>query len=566
MEQKERNILKMIFLSSFFAFGLFMEYAACIYTAVYGIYFGIGLYRKRVWKFYWNLESTAVLAVAGFSLLSIFYGVDRGMSLIGFVRFLGVLFFLGILMQISEADRRELLQGIPMVGVVMTGIGAVSYLIKPLREFFYVSDRLGGFFQYPNVFALFCLIGMIWTICGMDLKKESGQRKKSMAVAAVLAVGILLSGSRTVFVLMVLALLVLAVRSRSLRKPLLISTVLLAAVVGVSFFMGGSQNIGRILTASFSSSTLIGRVIYVLDGLKLIWKHPFGLGYLGYFYREPEIQTALYSVRFVHNDFLQLALDIGWLPCILMLAFFVKNIVSRSNSFANRLILLIWGFHLLLDFDLEFMAMWYLLLLFVNCSYGRREKSLPAGIGMRRGLCAASVAVGVMALYLGAGMIPRYLGRADISSALLPFYTESNTELLAKETDIGKAEQLALRIRRQNSYVPEAYDILALVAYTEGDYEAVSAYKKQSLHLQKYNIEAYEKYLMLLSQAISLESGQNDADDVVYLLGCVAEVPQLLEEVEAETTPLAYKTRDIPEFDLPQELQDYIQKAQELLR
>lgn len=564
MEQKERNILKMIFLSSFFVFGLFMEYAACIYTAVYGIYFGIGLYRKRVWKFYWNLESAVVLTVAGFSLLSVFYGVDRGMSLIGFVRFLGVLFFFGILMQISEEDRWELLQGIPMVGVVMTGIGAVSYLIKPLREFFYVSDRLGGFFQYPNVFGVFCLIGMIWTICGMDLKRESGRRKKSMAVAAVLAVGILLSGSRTVFVLMVLALLVLAVRSRSLRKPLLIGVVLLAAVVGVSFFMGASQNIGRILTASFSSSTLIGRVIYVLDALKLIWKHPFGLGYLGYFYKEPEIQTALYSVRFVHNDFLQLALDVGWIPCFLMLALFVKNIVSRNNLFASRLILLIWGFHLLMDFDLEFMAMWYLLLLFLNCSYGRREKSFPGG--MRRGLCAASVAVGVMALYLGAGMIPRYLGRADISSALLPFYTESNTELLAKETDIGKAEMLALRIRRQNSYVPEAYDILALAAYTEADYEAVSAYKKQSLHLQKYNMEAYEKYLMLLSQAISLESGQNDADDVVYLLGCVAEVPQMLEEVEAETTPLAYKTRDIPEFELSQELQEYIQMAQELLR
>lgn len=564
MEQRERNFLKVIFLSSFFVFGLFMEYAACIYTAVYGVCFGICLYRKRTWKFYWNLEGMAVLAVAGFSLLSALYGVDWGMSLIGAVRFLGVLFFLGIVMQFSAEDRRDMLNGIPAVGVIMTVIGAVSYLIKPLREFFYVADRLGGFFQYPNVFALFCLIGMLWTICGMDLKKESGQRKKSGAVAAVLAVGILLSGSRMVFVLMAVSMLVLAVRSKSLRKPLILGMGLLAIVVAAAFFTGGSQNVGRILTASVSSSTLIGRGIYVLDGLKLLLKHPFGLGYLGYYYKEPEIQTALYSVRFIHNDFLQLALDVGWIPCVLMLVFFVKNIISRKNPFANRLILAVWGIHLLWDFDMEFMAMWYLLLLFVNYSGGRRELSLSGGL--RRSFCAVSAAVAVMALYLGAGMIPRYLGRADISSALLPFYTESNAELLAKETDIEKAKQLALRIRRQNSYVPEVYDILALVAYTQGEYEAVSEYKKQSLHLQKYNLEAYEKYLMLLSQAINVESSQNDADDVVYLLRCVAEVPGMLEEVEAETTPLAYKTRDIPEFELSKELQEYIQKAQELLR
>ena len=564
MEQREKNILKVIFLSSFFVFGLFMEYAACIYTAVYGICFCICLYRKRTWKFYWNLEVMAVLAVAGFSLLSVLYGVDMGMSLIGAVRFIGVLFFLGIVMQFSEEDRREMLNGIPAAGVLMTVIGAVSYLIKPLREFFYVADRLGGFFQYPNVFALFCLIGMIITICGMDLEKESGRRKKRAAAAAVLAAGILLSGSRMVFLLMAASMLVLAVHSKKLRKPLFFGMASLAVVVAVAFFAGGSQNVGRILTASVSSSTLIGRVIYVLDGLKLLLKHPFGLGYLGYYYKEPEIQTALYSVRFIHNDFLQLALDFGWIPCVLMLVFFVKNIISRKNSFSDRLILAVWGIHLLWDFDMEFMAMWYLLLLFVNCGSGKRELSLSGGL--RRGFCVASAVVGAAALYLGVGMVPRYLGRADISSALLPFYTESNTELLAKETDIGEATQLALRIRRQNPCVPEAYDILALAAYTQGDYEAVSEYKKQSLHLQKYNMEAYEKYLMLLSQAISVESGQNNADDVVYLLRCVAEVPQILEEVEAETTPLAYKTRDLPEFELSEELQEYVQKAQELLR
>lgn len=271
----------------------------------------------------------------------------------------------------------------------------------------------------------------------------------------------------------------------------------------------------------------------------------------------------MYSVRFVHNDFLQIALDFGWIPCVLMLVFFVKNIVSRENSFADRLILTVWGIHLLWDFDMEFMAMWYLLLLFADVGHGK-ELCLCSD-GKRRGLSVLSGLVGVMALYLGVGMIPRYAGRADISSAMLPFYTESNAELLAKETDLERAKKLALCISRQNSYVPEAYDILAVAAYAEGDYEAMSEYKKRSLHLQKYNMEAYEKYLMLLSQAIGVESGQNDADDTVYLLRCVAEVPQLIAKVEEETAKLAYKTRDIPEFELSQEMQEYVRQVEELL-
>ena len=93
----------------------------------------------------------------------------------------------------------------------------------------------------------------------------------------------------------------------------------------------------------------------------------------------------------------------------------------------------------------------------------------------------------------------------------------------------------------------------------------MSEYKKRSLHLQKYNMEAYEKYLMLLSQAIGVESGQNDADDTVYLLRCVAEVPQLIAKVEEETTKLAYKTRDIPEFELSQEMQEYVRQVEKLL-
>lgn len=55
----------------------------------------------------------------------------------------------------------------------------------------------------------------------------------------------------------------------------------------------------------------------------------------------------------------------------------------------------VWGIHLLWDFDMEFMAMWYLLLLFADVGHGK-ELCLCSD-GKRRGLSVLSGLVGVMA-------------------------------------------------------------------------------------------------------------------------------------------------------------------------
>ena len=75
---------------------------------------------------------------------------------------------------------------------------------------------------------------------------------------------------------------------------------------------------------SLNESTFIGRIIYFKYGLRLIAKNPFGLGYLGFYYTEQFNQTAVYSVRYIHNELLQLLLDIGWLPA----AFFAAALIA----------------------------------------------------------------------------------------------------------------------------------------------------------------------------------------------------------------------------------------------
>ena len=58
-------------------------------------------------------------------------------------------------------------------------------------------------------------------------------------------------------------------------------------------------------------STLACRLIYWNDALKVIISHPFGIGIDNWQNIQYEVQSAAYTVKYVHNGFLQLGLDGG---------------------------------------------------------------------------------------------------------------------------------------------------------------------------------------------------------------------------------------------------------------
>ncbi len=149
--------------------------------------------------------------------------------------------------------------------------------IKPLQMFLFLSPFLyGGYFQYPNVFALFFLAGVIilvgdgrWGLekcnvrvvwqgksarkCGQDgqewCSRQNQQSRKGNRVRfagrfvclIALLFGIMLSGSRTVFFLLVVVMLVfvIALREKRIRWTLcgllgavVVMTVVYAVVTG----------------------------------------------------------------------------------------------------------------------------------------------------------------------------------------------------------------------------------------------------------------------------------------------------------------------------------------------
>ena len=78
------------------------------------------------------------------------------------------------------------------------------------------------------------------------------------------------------------------------------------------------------------------------------------MGHMGYYYMENEIQTGMYSVQYVHNDLLQIGLDLGLIPMLLYVAAVVYCLAGKQIPHDKKLILLVVFLHGLLDFDLAY--------------------------------------------------------------------------------------------------------------------------------------------------------------------------------------------------------------------
>lgn len=560
LKKRRYQILEIIVVGSFFAFGLFYEYLACIFGGILGIWLLWEINVQKRLKFYFSYKSLIIIMIVLCYLIAALYGVDIGMGSIGFFKNLTIMIFLCCVMQLDGQQRNKLMEIVPLIGCGMVLCGIVSYAIKPLYDFFFTAERFGGFFQYANVFAIFCLSGIIILTC----RWKSGTSKLFYTMEGILLlVGILLSGSRTVFVLTVISFGVLIFYNKNLRMPLIV--ILAVIVLGAAIYAvltGNVQSMGRFLTISTNSSTFCGRILYAKDGIRLLAKHPFGLGYLGYYFMESSIQTGVYSIRYIHNDFLQMALDIGIIPVVFFVVLLITGIISKRNSFENRLILFVVSLHMLMDFDLEFTCIWFLIILCLDIF---DEKNMIILENKKR--IYWKVIVGVIAaieIYIGGAMFPRYLGDGEISAAFLPFYTEAQKEILMKETESDKAKGLAEQLLKQNKYVTEAYDVLAAVSYQNEDYIKMSDYKRKSVEIQKYNKEAYEKYVVLLSAAIEKADQRGNMTVLEKLLEDVLFVKKRISIVERETDELAYKIKDIPDFTLHENVENYILQVEEI--
>ncbi len=547
-ELKKISFAEIIITVSMFCIGTFHECLSCAISVVMLVWLIYKSVREKKICFYLNITSLSVLCMLLFYGLTAFWAVDSGMAIIGFMKFLPVFIYLSVLMQTENID--GIISRLPLSAAVMTIVSAVGMQIPIFENFFSVSGRLAGFFEYPNTFALFLLISELVAV------SRSKLRVLDFAIIGVLLFGIFYSGSRTVFVLTLAAnaVLIFSVTKRTV-KLFVVAFFGIFAMGAVIFAMvsGGDSAFGRFLTISVNESTFVGRFLYFKDALPVILKHPFGMGYMGYYYIQQSIQTGVYSVMYIHNDFLQILLDIGWLPFILFGTAIIKSIFCGKKPFYKRVILAVTALHCCFDFDLQFIAMFMLLLLFTDCKSGKQLYSEKCGaIGI------VSVTAAVACVYFGISFTLSQFGKFAEANSLYPFDTRTQVQLLISEEDIKKADKIADSIISRNKYVTLAYTVKARRAYLDGDFASVIEYKQEVFEKAYFAYDEYEEYCYMLITGIAL---YNRAGDTSSARICINELKAAADSVhtaENRLSTLGAKIKDQPKTRLPDDIEEYL--------
>ncbi len=530
-----------LFAVSHFMAGLFFEYLSCIASIIFSLYLFF-LHKKKTLRIYSGPTSIALLSVIASFLLSPIWSVDKGMSVIGAFKFMPVLLFAIILMQYEKEDTDKLLDIIPLCGVIMTALSFILQFIPALHDFFVVNERLAGFFQYPNTFGFFLLLGFVITAMKSTLDI------KSISILAVLTFGILQSGSRFVFGVFIVAIIAIIFTHENKKKILVPLSGLFVVVVFVAVYSvisGDYSNIGRFLTISLNSSTFVGRLIYYKDALLEIIKHPLGLGYMGYYYTQGSFQSAVYSVMFVHNEFLQLLLDAGWIPAGLCFYAFIKSAILNKNDKTKLILMLVFALHFMVDFDGQFVSILFILMLLMDIRAGKKYE-----LKNNFAVIASTAVISLLCVFIGLSCFSQHINNPDLALKFYPLNTTAKIDLLMQADTPEEMDELAESILKQNKSVSIAYSAKAKAAFSQGDFATLIENKLRAIELAQYSIEEYKDFDYMLAIGTDLYRKAGDRESAAYCMELRNNIPDMLEALKEKTSPLAYKIDDKPVFEL----------------
>lgn len=479
--------------------------------------------------------------------ITCFYAIDRAMAFVGVIKMLplplGYLFF----MQFSDETRQKATGYIAHIGCFMVLAGILALPFPALKEQLWQAGRLGGFFQYSNTCALYLLAGLV-VICNRWIEnksreQESGIKRDKMQIleGIVLLAGLLLTGSRGVMLLF-FGYLIWFIRYLSSQKAkkygifCIVAVFALLAVVMVVTNGAGEQNIGRIFTVFRYSSTWKGRILYDLDALKMIAKYPFGMGYHGYAYVQGRMQTGVYKTLFVHNDWLQAALDLGILPAVLFAAVMLRQLLKGSQSSMQKQILLLIMLHMLVDFDLQFTAIGLLGLLCLD--YGKAEGSLKKKTKIED--CIFLTVISVGCIYFCIPFLLDYVGEHQKALSFYGAYTPAQLAVMEGSRSAEEATSAAEQILTHNTHLAEVYQYLAYGALEKENYEESFINMEKALSCDIYAKELYDEYEEILRQAEKVQ-GSDQSERRAW-------IRNKKQEVLKKSSSLAYELNDRPQL------------------
>ena len=540
--------------------GLFYPFTSLIGSFVIIMMFGFVVFRNKTVTIKISVENVVFLGCVLMYFLSCIWGIDRGMNLMGAMKNLSIGLFIIFIMQCTDEEKNKILNSIPYAGAISVIISLIGYFIPSVKEYVFISGRMSGLFGYANTFAIFLLIGIM-----IQITKEKAKPIEYITLPFNF-LGILWSGSRFVFILTILSLAVAGiylVHKKINRKMVLVASGVFVIIMAGLYFIPITHNvINRLFMLSVNSSTLNGRFLYIRDGFLLLLRYPFGLGANGYSLAQGLTASGLYQVKYVHCGLLQMMLDIGIIPGVMIFATITYLIIKYfKKNIRNYIILFPVLIHGMLDIDFEFPLIVMIMILLLpegkilySMSYSR-EKLIAILAGIMLIYCTL-IPIGISDLY--------YLGDDyGKSLAFFKYNTQARCEKISETDDISKVESDAEFLMEHSRFCANGYQALGVIAYTQNDYGRMCDYLDEEIKLLPYQGEEYNMYFTLLTDII-LEAAVNDDYDTIDTYGNkMLELYDLMQDKEKSLSYFGEKIKDKPDFTLSEDTYEVLKTLSE---
>lgn len=542
--------------------GYYSFYQAFVGIALMVVLF-VALLRNKELKIQIGLSSITIVVITLLYLVVKLWALDKSMSIYGFVRMLCVALFMLNIWQIEKDERKSLIYIIPYSAVIMSVFSFALGQIAGLRSRFF--DEIGdlhGTFEYANAYAQFMLIALIVLI--LKPHKKSVVLGVDIACAIISAVGLYLSNSRAVQLIAVAMLVVIIygfiltkLKSKKQRCIYFVGTVITcAAVIVVLFSLGIHTKIYNYIT---TDGSMVERYLYYKDALFYALKHPFGKGEYAFYYAQPEFQSAYYYAIDVHNDYLQMMVEIGIIPTLLFVVMIVYNLVSKEVGYVEKAVLLAMAIHCLIDYDLKFAVLWFVLVL---CLKEEKEKLFS----VNGALIPAVISI-VIILFNGVLGLSSYYNYAGMHNKSNYYYKNTSSMLIQMQStnDQQTGYELANDILKKNDSIFEANNVLSNIYAANQRYDEAVEQMELVLKKNPRDMKQYEKYIDLCAEAEEYYRA-NNSEDAKNMAEKIVAVPNTIAKIEANTPQIAKDYGRKQKFKINKEHKKIVSKYKKQLK
>lgn len=341
-----------------------------------------------------------LLFVAGY-WIAVLYAVDVEQAILEAGRVSGLLPLSLLIMMIPDDRLARLYRIWPWIGVLLTILGIMLGLER--------NGRLESTFDYANTLAIILLVNI--GICLLSYLQE--RRITHAVLLSANAVGLLLTFSRSVWVLWLVMICAAVIWFPELRKRPVWATIGLAHlcsfVIALAIRGDGLFFWHRVSSIQSKTSEFQIRLVYWRDSLGMIRDYWWGGGGGGsWSVLLPLYRSQDYYVKYVHNHFVQVTLDIGIFGLLLFgvwLAIFYWSAIVRlvrannENSLWTKgalLLVTVMVLHAGFDFDLTYP---YLFGMLIGLTVPMCRKTYPIRVSGRAVGLATPAVAGIVCLW-----------------------------------------------------------------------------------------------------------------------------------------------------------------------